>query len=177
MPGPGDIHPHLDSGRKPSGQGEPQVAPGPLPPTGSSSPHPRVQRSPLVGTCGVRDQSIFHNIETGDSQGDSDRDGDRQKNRDRDGSGLTVDGGEEAEGSHRAEDRATGQRNRESQEAHRTSQVLTVPEWGCLRCHTNHTHGSADTRDKSKSHRSSCTVVLSAHCRVISCGSAPRAHP
>lgn len=97
--------------------------------------------------------------------------------RDREGSRLTVDGGEEAEGSHRAEDRATGQRNRESQEAHRTSQDLTVPEWGCLRCHTNHTHGSVNTRDKSKIHHSSCTVALSAHCRVISCGSVPRARP
>lgn len=62
MPGPGDIHPHLDSGHKPSGQGEPQATPGPLPPTESSSPHPGVQRNPLVGTCGVGDQRGY-NIE------------------------------------------------------------------------------------------------------------------
>lgn len=75
------------------------------------------------------------------------------------------------------EDRALGQRKRESQEAHATSQVLTVPEWGCLRCHTNHTRGSADTHDKSKSHRSSCTVALSAHCRVISSGVSAQGTP
>lgn len=65
----------------------------------------------------------------------------------------------------------------ESQEAHPTSQVLTGPEWGCLRCHTNHTRGSVDTRDKSKSHRSSCTAALSAHCREISAGVSAQATP
>lgn len=69
------------------------------------------------------------------------------------------------------------EKQRESQETHPTSQVLTVPEWGCLHCRTNHTRGSADTHDKSKSHCSSCTVALSAHCRVISTGVSAQVMP
>lgn len=63
-PGPGDIRPRLGSGHKPSGQGEPQAAPGPPPPTGSSSPRPVVQRSLLAGTCGVGSKGTIQKWET-----------------------------------------------------------------------------------------------------------------
>lgn len=50
------------------------------------------------------------------------------------------------------------------QPCHPTS--LTGPAWGCPRCHTSHTHGSADIRGRSGSGHNSCTVALSAHCRT-----------
>lgn len=43
---------------------------------------------------------------------------------------------------------------------------LTVPAWGCPHCRTSHTHGSAGTRGRSGSGRSSGTVALSARCRA-----------
>lgn len=47
---------------------------------------------------------------------------------------------------------------------------LTVPVWGCPHCHTSHTRGSADTRGRSGTHRSSGTVAPSAHCRTAGVG-------
>lgn len=43
---------------------------------------------------------------------------------------------------------------------------LTAPVWGCPRCRTSHTHGSADTRGRSGSGHSSGTWALSARCRA-----------
>lgn len=47
---------------------------------------------------------------------------------------------------------------------------LTVPVWGCPHCHTSHTRGSADTRGRSGTHRSSGTAAPSAHCRMAGVG-------
>lgn len=54
---------------------------------------------------------------------------------------------------------------------------LTGPVWGCPRCHTSRTHGSADTRGRSGSGHSSGTEAPSAHCGATGVGRGVRALP